>query len=86
MQALASALLETNVFFFSLYLSLNREGRWGTRDDFATSFLLFTAVLHCPLGVYELQAFPFPGVVFPPLPLSVLSSSPFHCALQDGFG
>ena len=24
--------------------------------------------------------------VFPPLPLSVLSPSPFHCALQDGFG
>ena len=29
---------------------------------------------------------PFPDVVFPPLPLSALSSSPFHCALQDGFG
>ena len=28
----------------------------------------------------------FPDVVFPPLFLSVLSSSPFHCALQDGFG
>ena len=28
----------------------------------------------------------FPDVVFPPLPLSALSSSPFHCALQDGFG
>ena len=27
-----------------------------------------------------------PDVVFPPLPLSALSSSPFHCALQDGFG
>ena len=26
---------------------------------------------------------PFPDVVFPPLPLSALSSSPFHCALQD---
>ena len=24
-------------------------------------------------------------IVFPPLPLSTLSSSPFHCALQDGF-
>ena len=28
----------------------------------------------------ELQACPFPNVVFPPLPLSALSSSPFHCA------
>ena len=42
-------------------------------------------VLHCPLGLAELQACPFPDVVFPPL-LSALSSSPFHCALQDGFG
>ena len=36
-----------------------------------------------PLG--KLQACPFPDVVFPPLPVSALSSSPFHCALQDGF-
>ena len=39
---------------------------------FATSFLHFS-----------LQACPFPDVVFPPLPLSALSSSPFHCALHD---
>ena len=66
--------------------SLNREGRWGTTDNFATSFLYFFSVLHCPLGLAELQAYPFPDVVFPPFPLSALSSSPFHCALQDGFG
>ena len=66
------------------HLSRN-EGRWGTTDDFATSFLHFFPVLHCPLGLGELQACPFPDVVFPPLPLSALSSSPFHCALQDGF-
>ena len=41
---------------------------------------------HCPLGLGELKACPFPDVVFPPLYLSALSSSPFHCALQDGFG
>ena len=29
---------------------------------------------------------PFPDVVFSPLPLCALSSSPFQCALQDGFG
>ena len=34
----------------------------------------------------KLQACPFPDVVFPPLPLSALSSSPFRCALQDSFG
>ena len=49
---------------------LNREGRWGTIDDFATSFLHFSLVLHCPLGLAELQACPFPDVVFPPLVLS----------------
>ena len=43
-------------------------------------------VLHCPLGPAKLQACPFPDVIVPPLPLSALSSSPFHCALQDGFG
>ena len=52
------------------HLSLNHEGRWGTTDDFATP------VLHRPLGVGKLQACPFPDVVFPPLPLSALSSSP----------
>ena len=39
-----------------------------------------------PLGPVELQACPFADVVFPPLPLSALSSSPFHCALHNGFG
>ena len=34
-------------------------------------FLIFP-VLHCPLGLAELQACPFPDVVFPPLPLSAL--------------
>ena len=58
------------------HLSFNREGRWGTTDDFATSFLLFLPVLHCPVELAELQACPFPDVVFPPLPLSALSSSP----------
>ena len=46
----------------------------------------FFSVLHCPLGLGELQVCPFPDVVFPPLPLSALSSSPFHRALQDVFG
>ena len=39
-----------------------------------------------PLGLGELQACPFLDVVFPPLFMSALSSSPFHCALLDGFG
>ena len=52
------------------HLSLNPEGCWGTTDDFTTSFLS-TCLL--------------PDVVFPSLLLSALSSSPFHCALQDVF-
>ena len=76
---------ENDDYSFNYHLqSLNREGRWGTTDDFATSFLHFS-VLHCPLGLGELQACPFHDIVFPPLPLSALSFSPFHCALQDGF-
>ena len=35
---------------------------------------IFFPVFHCPLGLAELQACPFPDVVFPPLPLSALSS------------
>ena len=65
---------------------LSFKGRWGTTDDFATRFFHFFPVFHCPLGLGELQACPFPNVVFPPLSLSALSSFPFHCALQDGFG
>ena len=73
------------------HLSLNREGRWGTRDDFETSFLLlslfFTALwnLANPRPVHS----PFFFLFFffsPPLPLSALSSSPFQWALRDGFG
>ena len=47
---------------------------------------IFPCSPHTPLGLGKLQACPFPDVVFPPLPLSAVSSSPFHCALQDGLG
>ena len=53
---------------------------------FCNQFSPFFPVLHCPLGLAELQACPFPDVVFLPLPLSTLPSSPFLCAVQDGFG
>ena len=32
----------TPTLIFHLHLSLSREGRWGTTDDFTTSFLLFS--------------------------------------------
>ena len=66
--------------------SLNREGRWCTTDDFAISFLHFPLFSTAPWDLPTLQACSFPDVVFPPLPLSALSSSPFHCALLAGFG
>ena len=44
------------------------------------------SVLHCPLEPGELQACSFPDAVFSSLLLCALSSTPFHCALQDGFG
>ena len=68
------------------HLSLNCEGRWGTTDDFETSFLHFSLFSTALWDLGERQACPFPDVVFPPLPLSALSFSPFHRALQDGFG
>ena len=66
------------------HLSLTREGCWGTTDDFATSFLHFP-VLHCPPGLRELQACPFPDVVFPHLPLSALSYFPLLPCLARWF-
>ena len=68
--------------FTSPRLFLDSEGRLGVTDDLTTSFLHFFSVLHCPLGLGELQACPFPDNAFPPLLLSALSSSSSHCALQ----
>jgi len=65
------------------HLSLNREGRWGTTDDL--TFPPFSPFLHCPLGLGELQACPFPDVVFPSLPLSAFSSSPLSLCLARWF-
>ena len=49
-----------------LHLSLNRRGCWYFTDNFTTSFL-YLSFLHGPLALGELQACPFPVVVFPPL-------------------
>ena len=66
------------------HLSLNCDGHLGTTNDFTNHFPKFFPVFHCLLELGELQACPFHDIVFPPLPLSALSSSPFHCALQNG--
>ena len=69
----------------SSHLSLNRDGRWGTTDDFATSFLHFSLF---PIALWDLaNTRPVHSLMLSSnLFLSALSSSPFHCALQDGFG
>ena len=66
-------------------LFLNREvvGAPHMISQLVSSIFLCSPL---PSGTWRIQACPFPNVVFPPLPLSALSSSYFHCALQDGFG
>ena len=71
-------------YLISFHLSLNREGRLGTTDDFTTSFLhfsLFSTALWDLANSRPVNSL----MLFPPLTLSALSSSPFHCALQNGF-
>ena len=55
----------------SSHPDLNREGRWVHDRRLRNQFPPFSPVLHCPLGLGELQACPFPDAVFPLLPLSV---------------
>ena len=75
---LSSMLVQSTIHHYHHHhLSLNREGRWGTTDDFATSFLHFSPF---STALWDLQNSSFVHS------LSALSSSPFHCALQDGFG
>ena len=62
------------------------RGSLGHHRLFLNQFPPFFSVLHCPVGLGELQICPFPGIVFPLLPLSALPSSSFHCAMLDGFG
>ena len=57
----------------------------GHNRQFHNQFLPFFPVLNCPLGLGELQACPFPDVVFPPLLLSALSSFPLSLCLARWF-
>ena len=74
------------VSFLHLHPSLNREGRWGTTGDVTASFLQFSLFSTALWDLANSRPVPFPGSVFPPLPLSALSSSAFHCASQNGLG
>ena len=42
LDVIATFLVENGKFLHHHHQSLNREGRWGTTDDFATSFLHFS--------------------------------------------
>ena len=68
------------------HLSLNCEGRWGTIDDFTTSFLHFPLFSTALLDLANSRPVHSPMLSSHLSLLSALSSSPFHCALQDGFG
>ena len=48
--------------FFSphAHLSLNREDRWGTTNDFTTNFLHFSLFSTAVWKLGELQVYPFP--------------------------
>ena len=60
------------------------EGHWGTTDNFVTNFLhfsLFSTALWDLVNSTPVHSLMLSSHLF----LSALSSSPFHCALQDGF-
>ena len=76
---------ECNECYHHHHQSLNRKGHWSTTDDFATNFLHFS--------LFSTALWDFPNsrpvhflMLSSHLFLSALSSSPFHCALQDDFG
>ena len=62
----------------NLHLSFNCGDGWGTMGWLHKQFSPIFSVLHLLLGLGELQAGLVPDIVFPPLFLSVLSSSSFH--------
>ena len=68
-----------------LHLSINREGRWGTTNDFRTSFLhfcLFSTTLWDLPNSRPVHSLMLSSHFFLCLPCLL---PPFHCALQDGF-
>ena len=74
-----------NIFFLCLHLLLNCWGVWApqmTSQPVSSIFLCSPM----PSGTCWTPGLSIPDVVFPPIFLSALSSSPFHCAVQNGFG
>ena len=72
--------------FHHHHQSLNREGRWRTTYDFATSFLhflLFSTALSDLPDSSPVHSLMLSSHLFLRLPCLL---PPFHCALQNGFG
>ena len=61
------------------------QGSSGHYRRLHDQFPSFFSFLHCPLGLGELQACPFPDVVFPPLFRSASSSCTFSLCLARWF-
>ena len=70
----------------SSHQSLNREGRWGTTDNFATSFLHFPLFSTAFWNLANSKPVYFLMLSSHLFPLSAFSSSLFNCALQDCLG
>ena len=66
--------MATSTFTFTSPIP-SSQGLLGHHRWLHSQFPPILSVLHCPLGLGELQAYPFPDIVFPPLLLSALSSS-----------
>ena len=68
-----------------LQLSLNRESRRGTTDDFTTSSLHFSLFSTTP-GTRRIPGLSIPWCCLPTSSsVCLIFFPPFHCALQDGF-
>ena len=70
-------------FFISTYPLTVRVIGTPQVTSWPVSSILFCSQL--PSGMWQTQVCSFPDFVFPPLLLSTSTSSPFHCAFQDGF-
>ena len=79
-------LFHPNGFHLRLHLSLNREGRWGTTDDFTTISLRFSLFSTAPWELANsgpVHSLMLSSHLFFCLPFHL---PPFHCALRDGCG
>ena len=75
-----------SVLHLHLHLSLECEGLWGTTDYFTTTFLHFSQFSTALWDLANSRLVHSLMLSFHLFCPSVLTSSSFHCTLQDGFG